>query len=82
MCNFFTGFTFSTFPANVTPNKGYYMHSKKFNSFNYSKTCLKWPLKNRQNKGLNGKWELNEGQKYSRMLQVFEHSAILNFDLH
>ena len=21
----------------------------------YSKTCLKWPLKNRQNKGLNGK---------------------------
>ena len=23
---------------------------------NYSKTCLKRPLKNRQNKGLNGKW--------------------------
>ena len=22
----------------------------------YSKTCLKRPLKNRQNKGLNGKW--------------------------
>ena len=22
----------------------------------YSKTCLKWQLKNRQNKGLNGKW--------------------------
>ena len=23
---------------------------------NYSKTCLKRPLKNRQNKGLNDKW--------------------------
>ena len=22
----------------------------------YSKTCVKWPLKNRQNKGLNDKW--------------------------
>ena len=22
----------------------------------YSKTCLKWPLKNRQNKGLKDKW--------------------------
>ena len=24
--------------------------------FSYSKTCLKWPLKNRQNKGFNGIW--------------------------
>ena len=31
--------------------------------------------KNRQNKDLIDKWELNEGQKYCRMLQV-EHSAI------
>ena len=34
----------------------------------YSKTCLKWPLKNRQNKGLKDKWLLNEGRKYCRML--------------
>ena len=42
----------------------------------YSKTCLKQPLKNRQNKDLNDKWQLNEGQKYCRMLPL-EHSAIL-----
>ena len=34
----------------------------------YSKTCLKRPLKNSQNKGLKDKWLLNEGQKYCRML--------------
>ena len=28
----------------------------------YSKICLKWPLKNRQNKGLDGKWYLNAGR--------------------
>ena len=33
----------------------------------YSKTCVKLPLKNRQNQGLNDKWELNTGQKYCRM---------------
>ena len=53
----------------------------------YSKTCLKRPLKNRQNKDLNDKWKLNEGQKYCRMFpfegQKYcrmlkgEHSAIL-----
>ena len=42
----------------------------------YSKTCLKRPLKNRQNKGLCGKWKLNEGRMYCRMLPL-EHSAIL-----
>ena len=42
----------------------------------YSKTCLKQPLKNRQNKDLNDKWKLNVGQKYCRMLPL-EHSAIL-----
>ena len=42
----------------------------------YSKTCVKWPLKNRQNKDLNDKWKLNEGQKYCRMLPL-EHSTIL-----
>ena len=30
----------------------------------YSKTRLKRPLKNRQNKGLKDKWKLNEGCKY------------------
>ena len=35
----------------------------------YSKTCVKRPLKNRQNKGLNEKW-LNEGRKYCRMLPL------------
>ena len=42
----------------------------------YSKTCLKWPLKNRQNRDLNDKWQPNTGQKYCRMLPL-EHSAIL-----
>ena len=42
----------------------------------YSKTCLKRPLKNRQNKDLNGKWLINEDRKYCRMLPL-EHSAML-----
>ena len=42
----------------------------------YSKTCLKRPLKNRQNKGVNDKRYFNEGPKYCRMLSL-EHSAIL-----
>ena len=42
----------------------------------YSNACVKWPLKNRQNKDLNDKWLLNEGQNYCRMLPL-EHSAIL-----
>ena len=42
----------------------------------YSKTCLKRPLKNRQNIYPIDKWQLNEGQKYCRMLPM-EHSAIL-----
>ena len=37
-------------------------------SCKYSKTCVKRSLKNRQNKGLNDKWLLNEGRKYFRML--------------
>ena len=41
----------------------------------YSKTCVKRPLKNRQNNDLNDKWYLNEGRKYCRMLPL-EHSAI------
>ena len=42
----------------------------------YSKTCVKRQLRNRQDKDLNDKWELYEGQKYCRMLQG-EHSTIL-----
>ena len=38
--------------------------------FNYSKPCLKRPLKNRQNKDVNDKWYLNEGRKYCRMLPL------------
>ena len=41
----------------------------------FSETGLKLPLKNRQNNGLNGKWLLDEGLKYCRMLPL-EHSAI------
>ena len=39
----------------------------------YSKTCLKRPLKNRQNKDLYDKWLLNEGRKYCpwSILQYF-----------
>ena len=36
-------------------------HPKVHTLLIYSKTCLKQPLKNRQNKGLDGKWLLNEG---------------------
>ena len=44
--------------------------------FTVFKTCLKRPLKNRQNQGLNMKLYLNGGRKYCRMLPL-EHSAIL-----
>ena len=42
----------------------------------YSKTCIKRSLKNRQNKDLDNNWYLNECQKYCRMHHL-EHSAIL-----
>ena len=49
----------------------------------YSKTCVKRPLKNRQNKDLNDKWLLNEGQKYCRMLPTFDlHQAIIGLENH
>ena len=58
---------------------GYLLH--------YSKTCVKWPLKNRQNKDLNDKWYINEGRKYCRMLplgafcNIFVlHLAIIGLD--
>ena len=43
---------------------------------NYSKTCLKRPLKKKINIGFPDQLWLNAGQKYCRMLQR-EHSAIL-----
>ena len=36
-----------------------------------NETCLKWPLKNRQNEGLKATWKLNAGQKYCSILQYF-----------
>ena len=36
-----------------------------------SETCLKWPLKSSQNKGLKVMWYLNAGQKYGSILQHF-----------
>ena len=40
-----------------------------------NETCVKRPLKNRQNKDLYYQLSLNEGQKHCRMLPL-EHSAI------
>ena len=50
-------------------------NQKQKNVSAYSKTCLKQPLKNIQNKDLNDKWKLNAGRKYCRMLPL-KHSAI------
>ena len=64
---------------NIFSNCGYVMLGVLFLILvarRYSKTCVKGPLKNRQNKTFNDKWYLNEGQKYCRMLHL-EHSAIL-----
>ena len=44
---------------------------------NYSKTCLKQPLKKKTKFGFQDQLLLNAGQKYCRMLQR-EHSAILS----
>ena len=43
----------------------------------YSKTCLKRPLKTKTKIGFQDRLLLNAGQKYCRMLQG-EHSAILS----
>ena len=40
------------------------------------KTCVKWPLSNRQQIGFQDQLALNAGQKYCRMFQG-EHSVIL-----
>ena len=42
----------------------------------YSKTCVKRPLKNRQNKDLNDKSKLNEGQSIAFYNTFDLHSAI------
>ena len=43
---------------------------------NYSKTCLRRPLKKKTKIGFQDRFSLNAGQKYCRMLPL-EHSAIL-----
>ena len=46
----------------------------------YSKTCVKRPLKNRQNQDPYDKWQVNEGRKYCR---IPPREAFCNtFDLH
>ena len=51
------------------------IHYSVLCSLIYSKTCLKRPLKNRQNNSLINRWLLSAGEKYCRMLH--ENSAIL-----
>ena len=45
--------------------------------YEYSKTCLKRPLKKKTKIGFQDQLLLNAGQKYCRLLQR-EHSAILS----
>ena len=49
---------------------------KNIHNSNYSKTCLKPPLKRRPKIGFQDRLSFKAGQKYCRMLQR-EHSAIL-----
>ena len=44
----------------------------------YSKTCLKRPLKKKTKIGFQDRLSLNAGSKYCRLLQALEHSAILS----
>ena len=53
----------------------FHFRPKQF--LDYSKTCLKWPLKKKTKIGFQYLLSLNAGQKYCRMLQE-EHSAILS----
>ena len=57
---------------------GIFLGSLPLSERYYSKTCVKRPLKNRQNKDLNDKWWPNEGQKYCRIKGAFCNT----FDLH
>ena len=52
-------------------------HNIKAIRRNYSKACLKWPLKKSTKIGFQYQLLLNASQKYCRMLQR-EHSAILS----
>ena len=51
----------------------FYEHPKN----DYSKTCLKRPLKKKTKIGFQDRLSLNAGKKYCRMLPL-EHSAILS----
>ena len=44
----------------------------------YSKTCLKRPLKKKTKIGFQDRLSLNAGPKYCRLLRALEHSAILS----
>ena len=52
-------------------SKTYFGFSNKMaqrnNSFEYSKTCVKWPLTKRPKNGFQDRLLLNAGQKYCRM---------------
>ena len=52
-------------------------HKTKLQKKEYSKTCLKRPIKKNTKIGFQDRLSLNAGQKYCRMLQG-EHSAILS----
>ena len=45
-------------------------YSMRTLKYNYTKLCIKRPLKNRQNKDINDKRFFNEGGNYSRMLPL------------
>ena len=51
---------------------------KKKKNNQYSKTCLKWPLKRRQKIGFQDRLSLNAGQKYCRMLMQYFPPSLSN----
>ena len=57
-------------------NGNCHIDSKDAEIWNYSKTCVKWPLSKRPQVGFQDQLSLNAGQTYSWILQG-EHSAIL-----
>ena len=47
---------FTTYSSDFSKRLAHHLNNLFIHQVMYSKTCLKWPLKNRQNKDLNGKW--------------------------
>ena len=56
---------------------GQYVAQPQYQDITYRETCVKGPLLNRPQIGIQDQLSLNAGQKYCRMLQG-EHSAILS----